>query len=121
MKKYWPFIGIAFAVALGVALAPYLWWILAAALVAGSAWFGRAWLWTAFGVICLALLAYWPIWLWRRGDTADALFVVGGLIVWALWNPVAQCITAALAVRPRDAVESQPPPPPASGSADARV
>lgn len=45
MRKLWPYIGIALAVAVGIALAPFLWWIL-----------GLAALFAILIVICTAAL-----------------------------------------------------------------
>lgn len=87
VRKLYPFIGLAIAVAVGVALAPYAWWLLALGaltygVVALSPRARGILLWLAVASIFLA----WAAWLQWRGQTADAVFVLGLLALAIGWQ-----------------------------------
>lgn len=87
VRNLWPYLGIALAVALGIALAPFVWWAVLLVVIAVIGWWARRWL-RVGGLLGVVLLPYaWPVWLWRRGQLEDALFaaVVVSVIVGWTW------------------------------------
>lgn len=61
MTRLWPFIGIALAVSLGVALAPYFWWVVALAAIAGAVTLALGVGWIAWQYVVM-----WWSRLWGR-------------------------------------------------------
>lgn len=79
-----PYLGIALAVALGIATAPYVWWVLSAAVL-GSVIFLAARKRLLIPALLVALFGTWATWLARQGQTADSVFVIlllGLLFTW---------------------------------------
>lgn len=84
MQKLTGFAIIAAAVAVGIALAPFVGWV----LLVGAAGYGIVLLWRrrhhsvvviGGGVLVLAILLAWPIWLWRSEH--DPVNAVGALVI----------------------------------------
>jgi hypothetical protein len=92
MRKLWPFVGIALAVAGGIALAPYFWWIAILCAVVGVGFLTRReWprVWSVLWMLgALAIVAAWPGWLLWRGQTADAVFAVLLVLLIASWRSI---------------------------------
>lgn len=93
MRSVWVFLCIAGAVALGMALAPFVWLILGGALalaaiggLAYAAWVQRRWVLVAGQIAFGLLLLWWPVWLWRMGSHKDAVFVMAVLVTGAVWG-----------------------------------
>ena len=84
MRKIWPFVGIALAVAAGIAVAPFFWWLALLGGLALVAW--RYWRW--WPVAGVLLVYGWPVWLASRHQYTDALFAALLVTVVLFWRAI---------------------------------
>jgi hypothetical protein len=80
---------VGLAVAGGIALAPYWWWLVGLAALGTLVHYVWRRPELLLGPYAAALVA-WPIWLWQRGSPGEALFVVALYVVLIVWQLIAQ-------------------------------
>lgn len=101
MRKLWPYLGIALAVAVGIALAPYIWWVAGLGIVLAGVysvirvgWQFRGVLGAVASIAALVALFAWPVWLWRLGDVPNALAALVIVLVLLCWPLIRDLLRA---------------------------
>lgn len=89
-----PYLGIAAAVAAGVALAPHVLWLALAivVLVPIALLYRRVGAWALAGFVVVALFLWWAAWLASRGQWIDATFVSALLVMLIAREPIGRAM-----------------------------
>lgn len=89
-----PYLGIAVAVAAGVALAPHVLWLALAVvvLVPIALLYRRVGAWALAGFVVIALFLWWAAWLASRGQWADATLVSVLLVILLAREPIVRAM-----------------------------